>query len=800
MRCELRGASCERKGFGRLEASRGRSLAIRSSQLAIALGVLLATGAQARAQGSIVGTVRDSLHASPLSGVRVAADGAGATATTDAEGRFALRGVPAGSRAVHFQRVGYAPARLAAVVVRDGEASSLDVALAAVVVPLSAVVVTPGTFGVMHENLAAPQSLTREEIETRPSLGEDIYRSVTRLPGVSAGEYSAKFRVRGGGNDEVLVMLDGLELYEPFHLKDLDGALSIVDVQAIGGVDVITGGFSAEYGDRLTGVFDIRTAGAGGARDQRADDGRTHTELGLSLTNARLLNRGQFDGGRGRWLVSARRGYLDVVLKLIGEDEDLNPRYYDALAKVEYQLGDAHTVGAHVLHAADRLRFVEEPGSRLTSDYGNSYGWLTWRASLGRLTAQHVLSAGALSWDRDAVDLFNDRVARATVRDERRFHFVGLREDASLALGERSLLKWGFDAKRLEASYDYANTLVLERGSGGAVTRADTTRAAPSPSGTELGVYGALRLRPLAPLVVEGGARYDRQSYTGDATVSPRVNASLTLPDGTSLRAAWGRFYQSQGIHEIQVHDGETAFQRADLAEHRALGVERALGGVRVRVEGYERRMPRLRARWVNLIGGVEMLPEVTDDRVRIAPDRGDARGVELFVQREPGAGRFHWAGSYAVARAEDRVGGAVVPRPLDQRHTLYLDASYRPGANWLLSAAWMSHSGWPTTASSWTFEQVSATTYRLRHAFGPYYGERMPSYQRLDVRGTRRFALRRGGEVRVFVDVFNVLNRKNPQSYEYFVSGSPPAAPVVRRELEPLLPRLPSLGVSWEF
>jgi len=760
----------------------------------------LAPAAAARAQGTIAGTVSDFDRGAPIPDVRVVVSGPATTRTvsSDAQGRYVVRGVPAGTYTLAVHRIGYSAQRAVDIVVRDGESTPVDLLLSAVPVPLSAVVVTPGTFGVMYENLAAPQSLTREDIETRPQLGEDVYRSVTRLPGISSNEYSAKFRVRGGGNNEMLVLLDGLELYEPFHLKYLDGALSIIDVQEIGGVDVTTGGFSAEYGDRLTGVFDVRTLDAPAG-------GRTRTELGLSVTNARLLNRGDFAGGRGRWLVSARRGYLDVVLKLIGEDDDLNPRYYDALAKVEYQLGDAHTVSAHLLRAGDRLRFVEDPGSHLTSGYGNTYGWVTWRATFERLTAQHVLSAGALSWDRDAVDLFNDRVPRATVRDDRSFHFVGLREDASFELGARSLLKWGFDAKLLDARYDYGHTLVRERANGGqgAPTRTDTTLAALDPSGSELGAYAAARVRPLPPLVIEAGARYDRQSYTGDAAASPRLNASYAVgrgPNPLTLRAAWGRYSQSQGIHEIQVQDGETAFQRADLAEHRALGAERGFWGTRVRVEAYQRRMPRLRERWVNLDGGVELLPEVEEDRVRIAPGEGDARGVELFVQREPGRGAFQWSGSYAIARAEDRVGGTTVPRELDQRHTLYLDVAYRPRAKWLLSAAWLSHTGWPTTKSEFAFEQVSATGYRLTRTYGPLYGERLPAYRRLDVRATRQFALGRGGRVAVFLDVFNALGRDNPQSFNYFVRGSPPGAPVVRREIEPLLPRLPSLGASWEF
>ena len=659
-------------------------------------------------------------------------------------------------------------------------------------VGLDELVVSAWRFG-GRQGPARAQSLSREDWENAPQPGEDVFRMVNRLPGVSANDLSSRFAVRGGSNDELLVRLDGLELVEPFHLREFEGGgLSIVDMEALGGVDLVSGGAPAEYGDRLTGVFDMRTT-------QAPADGH-RTVLGLSLTNARALAQHAFAGGRGEWMLSARRGYLDLVLDMVEENEPqgntMIPRYGDVMGKVQYQLGASHLVSVHGLYASDSFR-ARDGDLTARTGYGNAYAWANWRARFGRVSAHTVASAGDLDWSRGGE--WEGARTGSSVRDERTLRFAGVRQDWRWEGSDRFVAKAGWEWKTQDAAYDYTS-LRRERVlvDGAVVDRVDSVRVLADPAGTEAAAYAAGQLRPFEGFVVEAGVRYDRQEHTGDEGWSPRLNLAWAVGGGTTVRGAWGVHRQSQPIHAMQVQNGARDFFGAELAEHRVLGVEHTGGGVRVRAEAYQRLLRDPRPRYVNLDRTIDIFPEVEDDRVRVVPESGEARGVELFAERV-GEGRVHWWASYALARVEDRFSdGLVLPREVDQRHTAHLGLSYVPSPRWRVSAAWEYHSGLPITGRTWESGVLADGTPWVRSRFGDPYGERLPAYHRMDARVSRTWDTRRG-RVSAFLDVFNLYNRDNARAYSY--SYQTHATGVnVQRTVEKLLPVLPSIGVSWEF
>jgi hypothetical protein len=654
-------------------------------------------------------------------------------------------------------------------------------------VALSQMVVTPSKFGVSDERVSTGAALTSTELETLPRLGDDLFRSIARLPGLAADDFTARFWVRGAPNGQLLARLDGVDLIEPFHLKDVDGALSIVDPQTISRLDLTTGGFTAEFGNHLAGVLTMETKTAT----------TLHTSLGLSLTGIGGSNQGVFDHARGRWLAAVRRGYPDVALRVAGRDDEVTPRYYDVTAQVGYEIAPGHTVSLHVLHAGDTLTYQRTNNPSLSSSYDSDYVWSRWQGVFGpRLTTEAVLSFTRLAWNRRGTGSLDG--FPFSLRDQRRLNVLGLRNDWSLTLNDRTFLRTGVEAKSGDSRYDYSlsrqHSVVT---AGRQVTVTETVNAAPRPEGDTFGAFASVRIQPIATLVLEPGLRFDRQALTHDSHVSPRFNAALTLGH-TVVRAAWGAYFQSQALHELAVADGDTAFRRAEFAEHRVLGVEHPLfHGVTLRVEAYERLTSRLRPRWENLDNGYDLFPEAQSDRVRLDPSQARARGVEFLVAGRSGP-RLSWNASYALARTEERLAGRWVPRSREQRHTFYADATYAPSPRWQFSAAFQYHTGWPTTDVAYSVATLTNGRRVVVSANGPLYGLRLPDYHRLDLRATRRFHLSHG-ELRAFIDVFNAYDRTNFVGYDHRTSVSGTQVTDVRKPREQL-PLLPSAGLSWEF
>ena len=161
--------------------------------------------------------------------------------------------------------------------------------------------------------------LDQDQLTDLPRLGDETLQAVQRLPGVAVNGFSSVGPVRGGAPNETAIILDGLRLYEPFHLKNYMSPVSLLDSRIIAGLDVFFGGFPVSYGDRMSAIIDAHSVHPANDR---------YYELGLSLFHASALASGTFDDGRGSLLLSARRSNLGELSRL-AENDFGRPNYSD---------------------------------------------------------------------------------------------------------------------------------------------------------------------------------------------------------------------------------------------------------------------------------------------------------------------------------------------------------------------------------------------------------------------------------------------------------------------------------------
>ncbi|MFL6549319.1 MAG: TonB-dependent receptor plug domain-containing protein, partial [Povalibacter sp.] len=117
---------------------------------------------------------------------------------------------------------------------------------------LEIVDVTASRFG-LATTAGSAVFLDRKDVDRIPHLADDSVRMLKLLPGVTGGDYSAQLNIRGGRRDETMLLIDGAEIHNGFHFRDLDGALSVLDTHLVQGIDFITGGMTADYGDYMSG-------------------------------------------------------------------------------------------------------------------------------------------------------------------------------------------------------------------------------------------------------------------------------------------------------------------------------------------------------------------------------------------------------------------------------------------------------------------------------------------------------------------------------------------------------------------
>ena len=754
--------------------------------------------AQARGTGGIEGRLVAVPDLFPVPHARVLVAELGIQAVTSRRGTFALHGIPPGRYHLETSLGGTSLGRSEEIVVVADRTSKAALRASLPEALVEKLIVTPEARQTLQDQPEARLRLTNADLQTSPNLGGDLNRTVSRQPGIAGADRSTELSIRGGHTDEVLFMLDGLEILDPFHLKALQSFSGIVDARAIDHADILTGPFPAEYGDRMSGVIDLSS-------DLRP--GASRTIAGGNFINSHYLSEGALPGGTGQWRLSARAWYPDAVIEAVTPTgEEIRPKYSDLFGKVRMRLSDSTTLTGDLLLSYDAADYSTEAGGdpeeEIEARTRSQYAWLRLESAL----TQNVLSRTHVSFGRVGAER-NGSVVRAPeetliVQDRRWFDAYGLKQDWSVRASESILLKLGLEARRVDGTYRYFSEVQRLDGSSQPGAAEDTAGRAftLTPSGDQFGAYAAGRFKLHRALTTELGVRWDRQTQTSGEQLSPRINLLVAPGERGALRLGWGRFYQSQGVHELQVEDGLDEFSRAQLSEHSFVSFERNFArGLQFKASVYSKRMSNVRPRFENLFDPLELFPEAEADRVLVAPQRAESRGVELFLASNAAPAASWWT-NYAYSSAEDIIDGERVPRSWDQRHAVNFGLAWRPSPAWSFDVAGVYHTGWPTTGLRAEAVEAPDGSLAIQPVIGARNAERFPAYHRLDLKVSRHAHMRRG-RLSFYLEVINLYDQKNVCCVDEF-RFTPQADGSVRtiRDYDYWLGILPTLGVVWEL
>ena len=756
---------------------------------------LFATSTPLHAQqpiGAIAGTIVDAETQQPIPGVNVILVNTTLGAATDTDGSFRIGNVPVGTYTARISAIGFTPIQVPDLVVRTGRVTQVTKALEEAYYETEEVVVEGGVyFENDTQNLTSAQNLSYEEIRRSAGAIGDVLRLTQALPGVAlTNDQRNDLVVRGGTPSENLVLVDNIEIASLNHFGAQNtggGPISMLNTEFLNDASFYSGGFSSQYGNRLSSVLDISLREGGGER--------MLTDIEMGIAGFGAISEGPI-GENTTYMISIRRSYLELLEEAIGLTAV--PEYWNLNAKVVYKPSYKHTLSLLSIGGIDDINFrvdpddLDDPSLENTKSGGwqsiNGFNWehLIGENAFGILT----ISDAAYHYDTEILDERLDN--QLTFRQNDTEGTTTLRY--SLALFPESItdVRLGADAKILRANYELEQPLGVLNPLVADSIRVNPVSLDESFSTSQLGLYTELSPRLGPALTVNLGARYDYFDFISESRVSPRINLRYKIRDNINFNASWGQFYQQPALIFLNA-DPINENLSPMRADHYIAGLSFfPREDVRITVEGYlkEYKDYPVSTEYQTLtlantgddFGVNNLLFPLTSE------GSGESYGIEVYAQKKL-TDRFYGQISYSYSQTEhEALDGVRRDASFDIPHTFTLLGGYRIG-DWEFSGKFTYASGRPYTPY---LTDASVAQNRAIFDLSQINAERAPEYHRLDLRVDRYFNFP-DWSLLVFMDVLNVYNRENVQQFIW--------NPKTRsRDFIPQYALIPNIGFNVKF
>ncbi len=672
--------------------------------------------------------------------------------------------------------------------------------------PIEETLVVASFYRWQKETTASQKKLTQDDIAPLPTRGNDPMLAVASLPGIANSGASAKLNIRGGASDELLILFNGVELIEPFHLKDFQGLLSGINNHNVERLDVYSGGYPAQYGSKMSGVIDITPIQPTGENDNLIEFNPIYSALMLADVISTDGAEAQ-DKPESYYIASVRRGHLETTLRTF-EESFGSPRFNDTFLQFHSALNARQSIDVGYLSIRDDIALHlqdEQSNEQAQSIYNSQYGWL--KATINHaknVTSEIQLSSSYSKTKRQGellgVDPNNGEGDGSNLDGEGRvsdYRLISLQRLGYVGLWQfekNQRLTFGGHAQYSQADYDYSAH--IEVGNLGRLLGLPATRdwsVVQQPSGIDASGFLSWYSLPSDNLMTEFGVRADMQTYTVHTQhqLSPRMALNYQFTDDIALKASAGRFYQASGIMDLDVTAGQHAFYSPQKADHYIVGVDYQITEtLNLGVEGYLKKLFSPRPRAENLFNPYVLLPELADDRVYLAPSSATAQGLEFMLNYDADDALRTWF-TFALSEVEDNVQGRLERRGWNQVMAASVGALYR-APSWSLSARAYWHSGWPTSVLPNTINNLAEPlNYSRNH-------ERLSDFLSLDVRLNKQWHpasyLLEG-----YLDITNFTNRNNIGYLDVNAAATPDGY-VINSEAKTLYSIFPMMGLTLYF
>jgi hypothetical protein len=696
--------------------------------------------ANAQGFGKLRGFVTDSTNGEALAYGNVFIEELKIGTSTDARGYYIINNIPAGSNyTVTISYLGYETQKKK-ISISSNKIAQLNVSLNPESLELQAIEKIGEKIIEKNSTDIGLQKLTLRQLEVLPKGVEtDLFRSLQYLPGVQAtGDVSAKYYVRGGTGDQNLVLLNGVTIYNPFHAL---GLFSVIDPEMINSIEFYKGGFTAEYGDRLSSVLSVVTK-----------DGNKNN-YSLKASSSYLTGKALVEGPipHGSFILTGRKSYSNSILKKFLNDQNVPIDFYDASFKINYS-------NPALIENGKFLLFGFLSGDKLNSKNPREEDF-NWSTNLMGFEWLQVHNAPMYSKVGISLSRFDGEVipnqSKLKPRKNLVSDFSGTMDFTYMQDSEDELGA-GFHFKILSTTLQIVNPKGIK-----------SDIEAYGGNFTLYGKYKVLRFDNFgadAGLRINSGLNSSQGFY-----FEPRLSITYRLFPDIALKAAWGIYQQEVSAitdenEVISLFDPWIIipnYLKTSQAIHYTAGVDIDFSPeVTLKVEGYYKRT-------INL-------PFINEDKAfEFEPDlisgRAESFGYEFSLNYSDLP--INFLASYSLGYAYKELNGYIFYPKYDVRHSISTSLEYSFSSDWSASIVWSFSSGLPFTRLIGYYDKYFISDFYSSSFLNGYYepypllGDknigRLPAYHRLDFNLSKKFHL---SFVNFYLEVnlINIYNRKN--------------------------------------